>query len=294
MAELQDHQFELLGVPFGIDCEVTVEDEGFNPGTATWRVQDSELPLEDGMQFGLDRLSPPVWTWNLSTDRASEAEALASLERLATAWRADAVRGTPGAVTPLRYRLAGRDRRVYGRPRRWASPLSNRILDGYIPITADFATVDGVFYDDNEQTFNIGTVPATTGGFTFPLTFPMSTIRSGGFRQSNFRVGGSFPTWLVVEITGEIADPYIVIDQNQRIGLNGQLSADTPITLDGRPWVRAALRPDGSSASGMLNRTTRLANLKVAPGSHEVTFGGIDPSGGAIARLSWRNAYSSI
>lgn len=293
MADLLDHQFELDGVPFGIGCSVTVENEGWDTGTADWRTQDEDLPQEDGRLFGQDRLTPPTWAWDLSTDMQDEAGALAALDQIATAWRGDAYRNVPGAVGVLRYRLAGRTRRVYGRPRRFSPSLSNRMLGGYIPITADFALADGVPYDDIEQSITISTVPASTHGFKTPFIFPLSTMRSNGYRQSDFRVGGSFPTWLKVEIHGEIINPVIIIDNAYRIPLRGTIAPDASVILDGRPWVRTAVRNDGVAVPGMLTRGARLANLKLRPGQHSVALDGITP-GNATARLSWRSAYSSL
>lgn len=293
MAELQDFQFDLDGYVFGLGCPVLLEDEGFDTGSITWRTQDAANAQSDGMSFGRDFVDPPSWSWSLGTDAEDEATALQTLNAFAAAWRRDKMRSTPGAVSTLRYRVAGRTRRVYGRPRRFAAPPTNRILAGWVPITVDFQRADDLTYADVERSASIGITPSAEGGLTVPLREPLSTVRSGAETARQINVEGDAPTWAIVTFTGPVSNPYIKIG-DWHCGLRGTLAQGERITVDSRPWVRSVLRADGSSLGGRLDRHTYLDQMRLTPGLHTITFGGGASVATSTATVRWRSASYAL
>lgn len=182
---LQDHQFEILeedadtGVSFGIGLDVSCNADGFDPGSADWLIQDQDDPFTGATRTGRDVRKGPTWTWALHVNRHSENDALESLADLADAWSYDDRESNEMAV--IRYKINGRVRRVYGRPRRFASPPDNRILSGMVPVTADFKLVDPNYYGDSLESITVGTQYTSRGGFVFPVVFPIETLPSGNY-----------------------------------------------------------------------------------------------------------------
>lgn len=298
MADLtDDYQFELDGVLFGRSTTIFVEEDGFSPGRVDWRTQDAEVPQGDGVMFGRDFAGAPTWAWNLGIDRDNETEVLADQSRLTAVWRADKHRRTPGAVAALRYRLNGRVRRVYGRPRALAPSFDNRFSQGYIGLVADFRCADHLHYDDDLKSNNIPVGEITqVGGFKEPLSEPiMDTRTTTAARAGGVDIGGDAPTWILVKFEGPISNPYVEADNGLwRIQLNTSIASGESITIDPRPWARTVLRSDGASVAGTLNRGSRLQEMSLAPGPHVITFGGSAQEPGSSTTVSWRDASYSL
>jgi len=292
MATVNDYGFELSDVPFGIGQDVTVENEGFDPGAAEWIVQDTEDSRDGHTRFGRDKLGGPTWTWVLSTDKETPEEALAAAGRLAAAWRAEEIRDDPGATLRLRYRVGGRTRCVFGRPRRWAAPPSNRILTGYIPITADFKCVDHLHYDDAQDEVLISVSPTSAGGFVLPQAPPLTSLPSGD-REGMINVGGDQLTAPIIRIDGPIVNPWVQ-GLDWRIDLDLSLTAGQWVEVDARPWRATVLRNGATNASEALGRRQWLHQVRLTPGNQEIRFGGSGSAGTSTCRVTWRNAWSYL
>jgi hypothetical protein len=297
---LDEHQFEILptelsaaGVGFGIGLNVSVDDDGWDTGDAEWIVQDTVNQVRGSRNFGRDALSGPTWTFALHVNRTDTVEALSSLEELRTAWMAKDVIETPGRMSVLRYRVGDRVRRTYGRPRKWAAPPSNRILGGYVPITATFDNVDHLLYDDNLDTTTIPFVATSEGGFIFPVTFPVETLPAGQ-REGSIYVGGTVPTYPVIRFNGPITNPYLQCGSQWRVQLNMAIAVDQYVEIDTRPWKLSILRQGLHSEAGKLSRRTWLKDVILRPGPQELALGGTSAEGTGSATVSWRSAYASI
>ncbi len=294
-ANLIDYQFELSDVVFGRDSVIKLDGEdGFDPGVVGIDVQDTDYEQEDGRYFGIDRLRGPTWSWKLFTDRQTAEQALATLASLAQVWRADDVRLKPGEYLPLRYAVGGRTRRVYGRPRRLSFPPENRILGGFIPITADFVTADALHYDDVLSQTTMSLSPAVSGGFLVPFKMPLATIRPTSSRENVVQVTGDAATWAMVTFHGPVVAPSLQMDGGWEVGLDVALTAGQSVTIDARPWARTAIRNDGASLGGRLTRSSRLADMKLPPGSRVFHYRGADATGTSRATVAWRNASHSL
>lgn len=293
MADLKDFQFELDGYAFGLDLPVLLTDGGFSPGTAEWRTQDQEVAQGDGTTFGRDFLSGPSWTWELGTDREDPVSALQTLNSFARVWRADPRRVKPGSVSTLRYRVGGRTRQVYGRPRRFAAAPANAILSGWIPITCDFACADALHYSDVEESTSVAITTSNSGGLRAPLKEPLSTVTQGAETVSGIMVSGDAPTWATVEFTGPVSRPYVDVG-DWHCGLTGSLADGETVVIDSRPWARTVLRDDGASLAGRLDRRSYLDSMLLAPGIYPIVYGGGSSVATSTATIRWRSAFYAL
>lgn len=307
MLNLDEMQFEILptadaadgGVGFGIDLDVSVDDAGFDPGTDEWVTQDGQNPTRGTTAFGRDILTGPTWAWGLHVNKQDVPGALAALGRIRTAWRGRAIADKPGEVLAIRYRMGDRVRRVYGRPRRFSSPPDNKILNGYVPITADFKCVDAFTYDDEENTVILTASVIggdTGGGFTFPVTFPVTTLPPTSTDKAGaIVVGGDEAAYPVVRFNGPTTKPWLSVDDGAwRIDLNISLTAGEYAVVDTRAWRLSALKNGVEGIGGKLGRRQWLSDMKLEPGQHNLSFGGQAVSGGANCTVSWRNTHNSI
>ncbi|TDC33463.1 hypothetical protein [Micromonospora sp. KC213] len=251
---------------------------------------DTDRPREDGRAFGQDFRGGRTITVELGVFGDSEAEARATLAGLATAWRGDAVRHTPGAVAELRMRHAGRERVVYGRPRRFASD-ETEIHEGVAEVVADFAAVDDVFYAPDEDSRTVTLAPPTGGGLVAPLAAPLTTTATSD-RSAGITVGGELGAWPVLTIYGPVTNPVVEVVGQWRFELRTTLAYDRSVTVDTRPWARVILLDGGGSLAGAVTRSSpRLAAMALPPGPYELAFRGIDETGTSYLRFAWREAY---
>lgn len=249
---------------------------------------DVQAALGDGRLFGVDRLGGGLVTFELDAYCATEEEARGRLERARRAWRADAIRRTPGAVAQL---TSGRGRSTFGRPRRFSS-VDTQIANGFVSILADFATATDLWFGA-EQVDSVTFAPSTGGGFTFPVTFPMS-MASEADRSQAIRIGGETPTQhLVFEIAGPITNPSIEVVGVARLDFVTTLAYDEVMIVDARPWVRSITVNGNSRAGSLTPASTSLSRLTLPPGSHEIALRGTDITGTSSLTTRWRDAYTT-
>ena len=306
-AILPEASFELDGYGFGgplpaTGATVVIEDVDF--GDPDIETKDVARPRADGMAFGRDwrrgrsiSLSLAVLTVYTVPAVAGmggygTATALAELGQLSRRWQADGVRTVPGAVSMLRYRLAGRQRVVYGRGRKLSAVTTQATL-GRIPVTAEFACSDHLFYDDTQRTNLVNFIPPGAGGLTFPISFPWSTVTIG-YSPGEVTVDGDVATWLTVVIKGPIAQPEVRCIGGWTIGLDYSIPNGRYVVIDPRPWSRGVRLDDGTNLAGALTRTSpRLSEIKIEPGLSEIVLTGRDETGSSNMLLAWRAAFTS-
>lgn len=289
---MQDYVFELDGVEFGIGADIEVT--SFDPGDASWSTQDQDNPVYDSVMFGRDLLRGTTWNFSLFTNKDDDVEALAALSPLVSAWRAQDVRNTPGAVLALRYQHGGRVRRVYGRPRRWATVPGTKIITGNIGIQADFVTADALHYNDTPETVTLALTADPEGGVVFPATFPLLFAGTEQARPGLLTGGGDAPAPIVARIDGPVVGPRLEFP-GWVIDLPGyNLPEGQWIDIDTNPWAMTVLRNGVSSVAGALSRFSRLGNARIAPEGGEIVFSGTSATGTAQCAVSWRPAWNSL
>ena len=164
---LQEWQIDLDGLIFGGTSGMVSKDtlvvHDIVESTAEWLTEDAANPAGDGTRPGRDRLPGGSLQIVLTAKGDDAAAALAAMRQLRAVWQ-DRRWREPGVVTPLRFRLPGRETvRVYGRPRRWAGSLTD-VVFGRVPITAEFEMLDPLFYGDVEQVLSIPAVATGAAG----------------------------------------------------------------------------------------------------------------------------------
>lgn len=294
--ELKDHQFEILrdgenaGVPFGIGLPVSCNADGFDTGSADWLVQDQDDPFSGTTRMGRDVRKGSTWTWALHVNRYSEEDALDSLADLAEVWQPDDL--DTGDTYVIRYKVGGRVRRVFGRPRRFAGPPNNAILSGMIPVTADFKLVDPNYYADSMESMTVGTTYTSQGGFIFPVTFPVMTL-PGGFTAGSAYVSGRRKTWPIVRVNGPVVNPEVQAN-NWTLRMNVTIGEGHYVEVDTRPWKRTVTMDGTTFIPGAISPQTRLRDLFLEPGQQSFGMRGVSGTGTASATISWYPAYASL
>lgn len=299
MTALVDHEFELLatedeadGVAFGLHRAVSCNSDGFDPGVSEWITQDVDNPTTGTTLMGTDTLKGSTFTWQLFANRDSEETAVQAIGELGKIWLNRKKARTPGVVSVIRYRMAGRTRRVYGRPRRWGTTLTNQILSGMAPITADFVRVDPLFYDDSAEVDTLDMIAESEGGITFPVVFPASSIPSGS-NEGEIVIGGDEATWGIYRFTGPWVDPELVT-ANWTLKLHGIILDNDWIEVDTRPWMMTVRNQSGASVAGMLDPKTRLSKMELEPGHQSMAVHGESSSGTATVTIKRYPAYATI
>lgn len=274
------------------------------PATRTWnlttpdvgdvdlRVADVDRPRQDGRAFGIDYRGGRTISFELGIRAPSSAEAREEAQILQRVWRGDGLRHTPGAVAELRTNYDGRERLIYGRPRRLALDYGDTTVNQYVGVVADFAAADDLFYDVDEQSVSFGIVPSLGGGLLAPLASPLSTTLTSD-RSMGFRVSSEMPVWPVVRLDGPISNAVINIGPEIVFEVRLDLQYDEWVVIDTRPWARSALRNGTANVSGSI-RGTRLSQASLESGAYDVGIKGVDPTGTASVQLSWRGTRSSL
>jgi len=261
-------------------------------GTPDIQTADQDRPRSDGRSFGVDYVSGQTITFDLGVRATSDAEVRRVAAQLRSVWKADAVRLTPGAVAELRMQYAGRERVVYGRPRRWAADYSDAAVNHIVSATADFACIDDLFYAPQDESLEFGIVPPSGGGLVAPLASPLSSTLSSD-RSQGIVIDTEEAVWPVVTLTGPITNPVVTIGTDVRLEARVDLRHDETLVIDTRPWARTALRNGTANVAGSI-RGTRLSKASLRSGRYEVGLKGLDPTGTARVRVAWRPTYSSL
>lgn len=267
---------------------------GFDPGTESVETSDLNNPVFDDTYAGVDMFRAPTWTFTIDVKGRTAAEVLERVDQVKRVWRNPAWAKKGGALAELRYTLAGRDRVVYGRPRRFACNPTVTSRRGYAVITADFQLMDPLIYDHRWQNVRLDMVPPTQRGLKEPLVEPLST---GGFSQRQGvigEVGGTAPTPFMIDITagsgGLIANPFVSINNN-RYEFVTEVREGRTLRVDSRKGTAGV---GSTNVLSTMRKRTRLKSVRLPNGAVEVSFGGVNPALDAHATFWWRPAYYSL
>jgi|SRR5690606_25487337 len=288
MAELADRQIELNGYVFGYRTKVLVNSIEF--GGAEPRTNDAQRPRNDGTRFGREWRAGRTITFEL-TALGPDETILDEVSRFASVWDGLDVRTSPGDVSVLRWNYAGRVRRAYGRPRRLETD-NQYYRSGKVTITATFDTEGPYYYDDQPAETAVTIAPASTGGFTFPMTFPARTAGMGE-RRTGLVIPGDSPAPLVLTVRGPIENPTVEVPGYWRFQLLDTLTHDQTIIIDTRPWALTVRKGATNAAGRIAVGSPRLPSMWLPPGSHDVILRGSDPSASASLNVTAWPAYAS-
>lgn len=305
MTTLADHQFELLaresdvdGYVFGLGSdELEVDQDGFVPSTGDWVTQDAQNSRNGATVFGMDSLGAGSWAFSSFINMDDEASAIDALSRLGSIWRNQDTASSYGDVAVLRYQIAGRTRRVYGRPRRFAPIIGNLILNGFVAVEHDFARSDANTYDDIEDTASVtmSALVSDGGGIAFPARFPLNMVPSQISPAAQAAVGGDVRTYPIVRFNGPWIGPEIIADSWTISLPNLSLADGEWVEVDARPWMNTVIDQEGATRGGELGRNTYLEDVFFEPQTRpEFRISGAVPSGQASCQLRWRSAHAAL
>lgn len=284
---LADGQFAIGDTVWGDHTALIIED-GEMPLPEV-RDEDAVNALGHGGVPGRDRLGMATWSWEVATDAQNGREALDLFDRLAHEWRKP-LQMEPGDLMELRYRIFGRSRRVYGRPRRIAPPKPNFLTSlGQGRGGMDFVLHDPFTYDDTEHSLILDRLAPIADGTVLPAQIPFVVGTMPGEQWGAIDVGGTAPASFTVTFVGPVVNPSLE-GANFLIALDTTLDVGQTVTVDTRVGT---IKESGQNVRGMLRRGSRL-RARLQPVTQTVSFKGTDSTNTSRAVLSWRPAYHSI
>lgn len=289
MHPLRDGSISLNGLTVQDFTDIVLT--SMDPGVESVETSDIPNPVFDDVYMGVDMFRPPTWTFGIDVKGGTQAEMLANVGKVKQAWRNPDTAKRGGATTELHYQIAGRERLVYGRPRRFASNPTSRIWERGAAIDCDFQLSDPLHYEAGWRNEKLTIVPPEIRGLKEPLKEPLSTM-SGAIRQGIIEdTDGDAPTPFLIDIHGPIVNPWVSIN-GHRYGLRMTLGENQWLRIDSREGVASE---GGRSILSLMDDRIRLKGVRLPPNRQvEVSFGGIDPTGRANATYWWRPAYYSI
>lgn len=250
--------------------------------------QDAARPRGDGVLFGEDFRAGTTITFDVEVHGENETEVNALLDTFNTAWRADPVRNTAGAVAAL---TSHTGRTVFGRPRRFQQKYDLTPF-GVTAVTCDFETADDLWYGPL-QTATVNLVPAAGGGLVAPLAAPLSTTATSD-RSQTFTVSGRQAVWPTITIQGPITNPTIEVVGQFKLGFNLNLTQYQTLVVDTAPWARTSLLNGASVAGKLMPLYDRLSDASVPPGRYDLALRGTSTLGTAYATIAWRDAFPNF
>lgn len=302
MGDLINGEFELRGMQFGSSRSgYPLQEGGFDIGSITFRNQDTDNPVGDGVVFGRDSLNGVNYTFSLwivgeegEAGWRSTSRAMSAFRQM---WHGSPNRNTPRAVDELRIWHGDRPGRVFGRARNYAEDRS-RIRKGYGSIICDFLAEDDLIYDDDMNQFDVRMGASVGGGLKAPFRAPVTGSGSGS-RGGFFTITGDVPTLAIVYFMGPVTNPRLTIVGEWSVCLNMSVAYDEIVVIDARSWMRTILRGGTgaamSSAAGLLTQdSATMDEMILTPGTHEGVFTGVDPTNTSHAGLNWFNARHSV
>lgn len=264
---------------------VLLESGDHSEGAAV-RHQDKARPRTDSWAFGRDLYSPPVRTFVIGI----KSDDPLALPRLRNAWRADAVRSTPGASSVLRWNIDGETYRASGRPRDF-EVLGKKAHDAsWTVVRATFLYRDLYVLRDEQQSVSLTiNAPSTGSGIILPKTLPW-TLGEVAEKAGVLDLDAISPTPFTVTITGPSygsASQLKVWGAGWSFDFGGLvLSAGQVIKAD--TYAATATR-NGVNVAGNLSIRSTLSG-RLQPGINEFRFSCSDPSGTTTASVKWRDS----
>ena len=298
-----DHQWQLLSGDGTVDFLFGTADTGVQTsrapdlGQRDVRTRDVPLPREDGTDFGVDYENGTLLTFETNVLTSGWAENSDLLNEFRKAWSARVLRQKHGSNAILKVQNAGRIRRCYGRPRRFAEADGDLTHEGYTSAVCDFATYDGKFYAEEISSMqaqirtpdSVGLVWPTDGLATVGDTFFATELLDPSQISTTAIV--ETETWVWVEIHGPTTNPVVKLG-DLVLALDTTIPDGMSVTLDPRPWSRGVTRSDGANLAKFLTwETPPMSEWLIEPGAHDLVYRGTDPTNTSLVVANWREAF---
>lgn len=277
-----------------LDFQVSVGDLLMGPGTV-YRVSDfnpwgrnvragqsGDRAWNHGSWSGLELLTETAVPFQILVQTNTVSEWLAAQQALAAAFAPS----PDGTDAELRFKLAGTEYVMFGRPR-MVDPDARLIVLGLAFTKAAFVALDPLIYSGVEHVASTG-LPSASGGLTFAATFPVTFT---GILTSGTRLitnDGTADSALLLRIDGPVDQPQVSLSRGtdvQTIKFNTTLTAGQWLTVDCA--ARTVELNDVASRRGQASGTFPI----LAPGTSELSWiaNTYDPA--ALLTATWRSAW---
>jgi hypothetical protein len=205
----------------------------------------------------------------------------AAMEVLADAL-AEAWRPVRTGTIELVVELAGTRRALLGRPISCEIDTAGALFAGVGRARLVFEAMDPRWFSEFPSSVVMGLTLA--GGFTFPLTFPL-TFGAGGDSDGVAVNAGRYETEWTATITGPVTTPRLTLGSTgQFVELDGVVPLGSSLVLSSRD---GSILLDGSPRQSWLTLLSRW--WKLPAGSNTVRFRAAAGSGSCS--FSWRSAW---
>jgi hypothetical protein len=289
------------GFQFGRGTRVHVTRAQFS--APEYRINDVPNNRADGISFGPDYLGGRLITFdiNIKTRDGDTVNAHDLYSHMEQAWLTEdtyigASRLVPDEVSELIMNRHGSTKIAYGRPRQ-CEPTTGAVDRGWIPVTAQFQMSSHKFYEYQWRQNSISIAPGNSGGFDFPLSFPLVTV-SISTDEDIVIVGGNTETWMLNTITAPngITAPEIEVVGYYKISTapTFSLAPGETLDIDPRPWTRRIHKNGYENVAGEFTQQSRRIGMQtLPPGVHQIVLRGQDASGTASLTTRWRDATTT-
>lgn len=285
MAITQDWQFQIGTLLMGPGTKYGVQAAAGLKGISSIRSSDTPRPLADGVTFGRDlkgerNVSLAIVIY-LTT---GASDAVSTLDTLIRAWNLE--NAEAGVIQPLSFQLPGQPtQRLNGRPR-VLNPDLSLLPTGRARVALEYVASDPRIYADSLSSVNV-LLPTSGGGFTFPLTFPLS-FGGGTVGTQTATNAGTVSTLPVATIYGPVTNPQLEnLTTGEILKVNIVLSATDYLVIDFD--AKTVLLGGTASRYSLLDQSSVWWDL--APGDNQIRFQASTYSVDAHATLSWRSAW---
>ncbi|MCQ9385114.1 hypothetical protein [Brevibacterium moorei] len=267
--------------------------QDFDPGTDDVETSDLPNPVFNDTYMGVDFYRGPTWTFTFACLGSTEREVMNNVASLKAAWRNETTAKKAGALTALKFNLAGEERTVYGRPRRFACNPTRTIVNGYATAQADFVLADPIIYSGASKTQTLNSAPPLSVGLKEPLLEPLTVGGTGGVRQGVIEdTGGEAPAVFVVRVYGPGSDPWFSIDGHKYSFPGLSLAGGKYLNVDSRLGTATY---NGANQLSRMSPRSRLKGVRLpASKSCEITFGINDSTGLARCEFWWNPAHYTL
>lgn len=253
----------------------------FNPYVRTTRAEASgDLPWADGGWSGRNVTAQAAIPMRIVTMGDGSAGFRSLHEPLAEAF-------APSDVDlPITFTVGGAERVMFGRP--MVIEPEPRKTDGKCYYVLGFEALDPTIYSAAEHVEVLG-LPSTSGGLTFPATFPVvfdATTTSGRATLVN---AGRKATGMRWRIDGPCPQPRVSV-----------VAAGGPVVqwrfLDdvaAGQWLDVDTKRRTALINGQVSRRNKVAGgwPLLPPGSHEIAFDADTFEAAALLTVRWRDAW---
>ncbi|MFL6144095.1 MAG: hypothetical protein ACJ72N_19800 [Labedaea sp.] len=284
----QDFQVSVAGLLLGPATSYTLVD--FNPwGKANRATQTDKRAWAHGSWSGRELIDEVVIPIRALINTETPADFLAARHQLAAAFKPS----DDGTDAELRFRFAGQDYVMFGRPRMVDLENPELLVLGKSFVKAAFVALDPLIYAATEMQQVLG-LPSVSGGLTAPVTAPVTigaTVTAGRATIANAGTQATALKLRIDPVGANLVEPRVSVLTGTTVRV-----LRCNLTLTAGQWMDI----DTGARTAYLNGTvSRRGNVSgdwplvppMSEGSSELAFDAGVYSASAQLTATWRDAW---